>query len=64
MEDPRRLLPSAIEIYASHVASEVAVDYAVNVDHRKYLHHIVLENVLGIGCILDEIPHESLCHIG
>lgn len=64
MEDPRRFLPSAIEIYSRHVASEVAIDYAVNVDHGKYLHHIVLENVLGLGCVFDEIPHKPFCHIG
>ena len=37
-----RLFPTTVKVYSSYIASEIAIDDSINVDHGKYLDHEVL----------------------
>jgi hypothetical protein len=53
MKDTRRLLPPAIQIDSTHIASKVTVYDSVNIDHRKYFHYIIFQNVVALWSVFE-----------
>ena len=41
------VFPSSVEVCSAHVAAEVPVDYAVDVDHGKYFEGEFLEELFA-----------------
>lgn len=37
-----RVLPVSVQIEATHITAEIAIDHAIDVDHREYLYGVVL----------------------
>lgn len=43
MHEPWSIFPSSIQVCARDIASEIAVDYTIHIDHRVYFEDVVVE---------------------
>jgi hypothetical protein len=59
VKNSRRISPSSVKVQPSYVTPKIAVNYSIYINHRKYLHHIIFEQMLGLGTLFKKTSHQT-----